>query len=94
MENIKIEEKIDFIYKRLKKEEKREKIFIWLKIFYYCSIILIIILNYFFIINKINLLKDSLSVKNISENIKDSWKKFFDSTSEKINNFKNLNNNY
>lgn len=69
MENIKIEDKIDFIYKRLKLEETREKRKLYLKIFFFCSIFLIIIFSYFYIINQINSIKKSLSAENLKENI-------------------------
>lgn len=92
MENIKIEEKIDFIYKRLKLEEKREKRKIFFKIFHYFLITLIIFLWYFwgikFITNSIkNTLTENISSK--TEDIKENFSNFYDWTLEKIKNFNN-----
>lgn len=87
--NISLEEKIDFIYKKLKKDEKNRKIKLFIKYFSRLSFILIIIYMYFFWINQIinwvkksilefwNLKKDNTIeyINQKTENIKDFFKK-------------------
>lgn len=96
MENISLEEKIDFIYKKLKREEKERKRKLFLKYFFRISLLLIIIYMYFFWIKQIiNWVKKSFletidsKTTNLKENIQEKTKKFKESINNKIDNFNN-----
>ena len=53
MENISLEEKINFIYEKLKRDEKERKRKLFIKYFIRITLLLIIVYMYFFWINQI-----------------------------------------
>lgn len=90
-QEISIEEKIDFIYKRLKKQEKQEKFFLVWKIFLTIIILIPLTSSYFLIMNKIN------SITNIWENTKNNILKNIENiknNTEKDKILNNLKNNF
>lgn len=91
MENITIEQKIDYIYKKFKQKEKREKIIFIIKYISFISIILMIFSIYFHINKKIEWFKNTLNTENIKENLSKKTKNLLDSWKETL---KNLKNNY
>lgn len=74
MENIKIEEKIDYIYNRLKKQEKQEKMIFFFKLFVTLFLVWFLAYMYHFWINMII----NWATNNLKTNITDKVKNFWD----------------
>ena len=86
MENISLEEKIDFIYKKLKRDEKERKRKLFIKYFVRITLLLIAVYMYFFWINQIITWVKNSIIETIN-NKKDATVEFVKDKKEKATNF-------
>ena len=86
MENISLEEKIDFIYKKLKRDEKERKRKLFIKYFIRITLLLIAVYMYFFWINQIITWVKNSIIETIN-NKKDATIEFVKDKKEKTTNF-------
>ena len=86
MENISLEEKIDFIYKKLKRDEKERKRKLFIKYFIRITLLLIAVYMYFFWINQIITWFKNSIIETIN-NKKDATVEFVKDKKEKTKNF-------
>lgn len=91
MQEIKIEEKIDFIYKTLKKQEERKRFFLFLKIFLWIFWFLFVTYMYYFWINQIiSWVKNSIN-QTIIEKKDNAYNFLKEKTKNLKENIKNIN---